>query len=108
MKGLECYAFERVEAGLKSYELEFDPAKRSQTLKHRGLDFLDCNAVFLDRHLQFEDDRLDYGELRLLVFGWLDNRRVVIVWTPRSQKRRIISMRYAHAEEFELYRGTLD
>ena len=90
------------------FVLEFDPAKLALTLEHRGLDFRDCVRVFEGPHLQLEDDRQDYGEPRLIVFGWLDRRRVVIVWTPRGAKRRIISMRYAHAEEFAHFADILD
>src|ERR1700674_5235937 len=31
--------------------------------------------------------------------GHLNGRCVVLVWTPRGEARRIISMRYAHADE---------
>ena len=37
-------------------------AKRESTLKTRGLDFADAEAVFAGLTLTFEDDRLDYGE----------------------------------------------
>lgn len=89
-------------------DLEFDPDKRAQTLLMRGLDFLDCPKVFAGPHWQIEDDRQDYGELRYILFGWLDGRRVAIVWTPRNGRRRIISMRYAHVEEFAAYHRSLD
>lgn len=89
-------------------EVEFDEAKRALTLRMRGLDFKDCPRVFAGPHLQYEDDREDYGEPRLIVFGWLNRRRVVIVWTPRGDKRRIISMRHAHAEEFANFADILD
>ena len=90
------------------FELDFDPAKRILTLVNRGLDFLDCDKVFSAPHLQLEDDRQDYGERHFIVFGWLDARRVVVAWPPRVNKRRIISMRYAHAEEFAPYERNLD
>lgn len=84
-------------------DVEFDPAKRALTLAKRGLDFCDCAQVFAGPHFQFEDDRQDYGESRMIVFGWLNTKRVVVVWTPRNGKHRIISMRYAHAEEFNRF-----
>lgn len=92
---------------MERFEIEFDEAKRIWTLNERGLDFLDSVQVFQGPYLQFDDNRKDYGEVRHLVFGWLDKRRVVLAWTQRDTRRRIISMRYAHEEEFEAYNGIL-
>jgi len=93
---------------LKKIEIEFDEAKRGKTLEERGLDFLDSIQVLQAPHLQFEDNRRDYGERRIQVFGWLNDRRIVLTWTPRGTKYRIISMRHAHEEEFEGFKGILD
>lgn len=89
-------------------KIEFDEGKRLWTLEHRGLDFADAPLVFAEAHFQIEDDRKDYGERRYRVFGQLHGRRVVIVWTPRGTKRRIIMMRHAHEEEFTAQRAGLD
>ena len=45
------------------------------------------------------DERRDYGEPRFVTVGWLRDRFVAVVWTPRDDGRRIISMRYGHADE---------
>jgi uncharacterized DUF497 family protein len=45
------------------------------------------------------DVRIQYGEDRFITAGHLAGRCVVLVWTPRGGARRIISMRYAHADE---------
>ncbi len=89
-------------------EIEFDEAKRFWTLETRGLDFLDAPLVFAGSHFEIEDDRKDYGEQRFRVFGELNGRRVVVVWTPRGTKRRIIMMRHAHEEEFITRKAGLD
>lgn len=96
-----------MEAKLDDIEIEFDEAKRTQTLIERGLDFLDAPKVFNGSHLQLVDDREDYGEVRFNVFGTLDDRRVALTWTPRGTRRRIISMRHYHDEELEDLRRTL-
>ena len=88
--------------------IEFDEAKRLKTLKERGLDFLDCSKLFAGDYLEYEDDRFDYGEMRYITFGSLNDRAVLIIWTPRGDNRRIISMRHMHDEEFEARRRTLD
>ncbi|MHB8310385.1 MAG: BrnT family toxin [Metallibacterium sp.] len=49
--------------------------------------------------LEYEDKRHDYGETRFISMGLLDARLVVLVWTPRGEARRIISMRYANERE---------
>jgi hypothetical protein len=80
-------------------DISFDPAKRAETLKQRGLDFADAGEVFTGRTITVRDARRDYGEDRFITAGHLAGRCVVLVWTPRDGARRIISMRYAHAQE---------
>jgi uncharacterized protein len=80
-------------------DISFDPGKRAETLKHRGLDFADAGMVFAGRTVTVQDERRAYGEDRFITAGHLDGRCVVLVWTPRGEARRIISMRYAHAHE---------
>ena len=85
----------------------WDETKRLKTLVERGLDFADAGAVFEDVHLTLEDERHAYGERRMITAGWMRGRFVVIVWTPRDGGRRIISMRYGHADEEAYYRAQL-
>ena len=47
--------------------------------------------------------RLDYGEDRFITIGKLDGRMVVVVWTRRSETRRIISLRKANEREKAAY-----
>ena len=84
-------------------EIEFDPDKREQTLTARGLDFARAAEVFAGRHFTAEDDREGYGEARFITVGTLDGRMVVMVWTPRGEARRIISMRKANEREQTRY-----
>ena len=79
--------------------ISYDPIKRRKTLDERGLDFEDAPAVFAGLTFEFEDTRQDYGEMRLICFGLLDNRMVVIVYTPRGTTRHIFSMRKANERE---------
>jgi uncharacterized DUF497 family protein len=80
-------------------DISFDPTKRANALKHRGLDFADAGVVFAGRTVTVQDERRAYGEDRFITAGHLGGRCVVLVWTPRGEARRIISMRYAHADE---------
>jgi uncharacterized DUF497 family protein len=81
----------------------FDPAKRLSTLQSRELDFAHAGEVFDGPHLTIEDDRNDYGETRYFTVGLLVGRMVVIVWTPRGDDQRVISMRRANDREQKAY-----
>ena len=87
--------------------IEYDPDKREETLKARGLDFEDAPKVFAETHVEVEDDRADYGEMRWIVFGKLNGSIVSLVWTPRGKARRIISMRKCNVREQKRYKARL-
>ena len=83
--------------------VELDAAKRDTTLEARGLDMARAGDVFTGATLTVEDDRQDYGEDRFITIGFLDERMVILVWTPRNGARRIISMRKGNEREQALY-----
>lgn len=89
-------------------EIEFDPKKRDKTLEERGLDFARAAEIFNGHHFTGEDGREDYSETRYITVGKLDDRMVVMTWTPRGEARRIISMRKANEREQSHYRSKLD
>ena len=84
-------------------KVEFDAAKRASTLELRGLDMARAGEVLDGDTLTIEDDRMDYGETRYITIGFLDERMVVLVWTPRGDVHRIISMRKANDREKAIY-----
>ncbi|AGH74053.1 MULTISPECIES: BrnT family toxin [Edwardsiella] len=89
-------------------KIEYDQNKREKTLLERGIDFARASEIFAGMHFTAEDCRQDYGEIRKITVGKLDARIVVMVWTPRGNGRRIISMRKANEREikrFEKYLG---
>lgn len=45
------------------------------------------------------DDRKDYGERRIVCYGLLHGRVVVIGYTPRGTARHVFSMRKANDRE---------
>ncbi len=83
--------------------IEFDEEKRAATLEARGLDMARAGEVFEGTTLTDEDDRRNYGEDRFITIGFLDERMVILVWTPRNDVYRIISMRKANEREKALY-----
>lgn len=79
--------------------ITYDPAKRDKTLSERGLDFEDAPMVFAGTTVEIVDDRKDYGERRVICYGLLHGRVVVIGYTPRGADRHVFSMRKANDRE---------
>jgi hypothetical protein len=79
----------------------FDPTKRARTLADRGLDFRDAAVVFAGTTVEIEDTRREYGERRIICFGLLSGRLVVVGYTPRGRARHVFSMRKANDREKE-------
>ena len=84
-------------------KIEYDTAKRDETLQLRGIDMADAPIVFFGQTLTEEDLRFDYGEKRFLTVGFLKGRMVLVAWTMRGDARRIISMRKANGREVVRY-----
>ena len=79
--------------------ITYDPAKREQTLAARGLDFEDAAVVFAGVTVEVEDTRQHYGEPRIICYGSLAGRIVVVGYTPRGEARHVFSMRKANSRE---------
>lgn len=77
----------------------FDPAKRVRTLDERGLDFEDAELVFAGLTIEIDDTRRNYGERRIICYGLLAGRIVVVGYTPRGSARHVFSMRKANDRE---------
>ena len=79
--------------------ITYDPDKRLQALSERGLDFEDAKYVFEGTNLEVEDSRKDYGEVRIICYGVLEGRMVVVGYAPRGADRHVFSMRKANERE---------
>jgi uncharacterized protein len=77
----------------------YDTEKRERTFRERGLAFVDAELVFAGPTLEVEDTRRDYGEVRIICFGMLAGRMVVVGYTPHGADRHVFSMRKANARE---------
>ena len=90
-------------AGYRIYNnlvrITYDPAKREQTLADRGLDFEDSVLVFAGVTVEVDDTRKNYGERRVICYGTLHGRVVLVGYTPRGAVRHIFSMRKANSRE---------
>ena len=79
--------------------ISYDPLKRERTLIERGLDFDDALSVFEGLTVEVEDVRKSYGERRIICYGLLAGRMIVVGYTPRGSVRHIFSMRKANDRE---------
>ena len=79
--------------------ITFDPVKREKALTERSLDFEDAEVVFEGMTLEVEDIRKEYGEVRIICYGLLAGRMVVIGYTQRGADRHVFSMRKANERE---------
>ena len=89
-------------------QVEFDFDKSDKTLTERGLYFAHAGAVFTGVNVTAEDARFDYGEPRLIAVGVLKGTMMVLVWTPRGEVCRIISMRKVNEREIAKFAQAVD
>jgi uncharacterized protein len=83
---------------------EFDPRKdRANVAKHR-IDFATAARIWEDYVFEHEDSRRDYGETRFIALGAVEGRAMVVVYTWRGSRRRLISARKANSDESKIYR----
>lgn len=88
--------------------IEWDSRKNKSNQEKHGFCFEDAGVVFCDEVFTFEDNRYDYGEKRYIAFGNLEGRAVIIAYTYRNDKIRIISMRKANEREKKTYQKRLE
>jgi uncharacterized protein len=67
------------------------------------LNFADASIVFAGPTITVQDTRRDYGEQRFQIVGFLADRMVMVVWTPRNEARHVISMRKCNDREKAIY-----
>ena len=85
---------------------EWDEDKNQVNIRKHGIDFRDAVRVFNKPTLDREDDREDYGEVRVNSIGDLDGRVVVnVTHTDRDETTRLISARAATLGEQDTYRA---
>lgn len=80
-------------------ELEWDEAKHERNLRERGIGFDAAALIFLGPTIEWEDDRKDYGEVRICAVGAVGDDVLTLVYTHRDGARRIISARVANRKE---------
>lgn len=91
-----------------SSNLSWDENKRQFTLNERGIDFADAEIVFSGPVFEFEDDRHDYGECRMICYGLLAGRLMLVGYVQRGHFRHIFSKRKANERETIRYGQRLE
>lgn len=89
-------------------KITFDQAKRDVAFQSRGIAFEDAELVFLGKTIEVEDTRKNYGEVRIICFGKLQDRMVVVGYTQRGDARHVFSMRKANQREQDSYGALLE
>ena len=84
-------------------EFEGDETKDGSNLNKHGLNFGDATEIFSSMRVTTVDNRKDYGEIRKITIGRIDNRICVVVYSERDETIRIISARKANARERRKY-----
>ena len=83
---------------------EWDDAKSTVNVAKHGVSFQLARRIFDGPVLTVRDDREDYGEVREISIGSIDNIAVLtVVHTYRQGKVRIISARPASERERRRY-----
>ncbi|MDE1903207.1 MAG: BrnT family toxin [Alphaproteobacteria bacterium] len=86
-------------------DFEWDRKKNARNIAERGIDFIWAAGIFLGPIIESVDARRDYGEVRWIAIGTADDIELVVVYTWRGTRRRIISARKAHDSERKRYRA---
>jgi uncharacterized protein len=88
----------------------WDPPKSERNARERALPFAIAMALFDGPTSEFDDQRQDDGERRIIAYGGVSGRVLVCVYTWRGDDndpvRWIISLRKANKGETNAYRTT--
>ena len=93
------------EIEIENYQFEWDDEKNIKNYKKHKIYFEDAAFVFLDddRIEDYDKDHID-EEDRIRVIGKVA-KVLVVIYTERGEKFRIISARYANKDDEEEYYG---
>ena len=78
---------------------DWDPRKDWENQRKHRVKFTDACCVFEDPFREEVEDDADHGELRWLVTGRVGVDILVVVFTERNGRERIVSARKAERQE---------
>jgi hypothetical protein len=88
--------------------ISFDPDKGKANIKKHGVSLAKAELMEWDEAFTWQDDRRDYGEVRLVALAPIDDRLYCCVYVERGVDKRIISLRKANNREKVLYASISD
>jgi uncharacterized protein len=89
---------------MEDEHFEWDDGKALENYVKHGVSFQAATRIFRDPFaIERVDDREDYGEERFAITGIVDGRVLVVVYTLRNGKMRLISARGAEPHERRQY-----
>lgn len=83
--------------------IEFDLAKDALNVANHGISLEKAEELLSGFTIEFEDDRFDYGETRIVAAGEIAGCIFVCVYTMRGENYRPISLRPAKRKERNAY-----
>lgn len=90
--------------GGQALEFEWDETKRQQVLEKHKIDLLHAALIF-DGPVVTRPDLRDYGEERFISTGMALGRCVVVVYTERAGKTRLISAWFGGRKDYGKYKA---
>ena len=87
-------------------KIEFDPAKNARNIAERGISFERAEEFEWETAIIIKDKRNDYKETRFRAMGMIGERLHAMVFTPRVDGIRVISLRKANRREERRYAET--
>ena len=88
--------------------ITFDPSKDQINIEKHGISLADAELAAWDEALTWQDDRKDYGEIRMVALAPMADRLYCCVYVEREEAKRIISLRKANQREFDHYAENID
>jgi uncharacterized protein len=87
----------------------WDPAKNLANIRRHAIAFADAARIFEGPTVEREDDRFDYGEIRVYAVGLVNGVEITVIYTDLDEdERRIISAWKAEPHERRYYWQNLE
>ena len=83
---------------MKHVKYVYDPTKDTANPAKHGVSLALAEVLFAGPQVSMTDDRFEYGEVRKVAFGLINDRLFVCVYA-REAERRVISLRKANIRE---------
>src|SRR6185503_18466217 len=86
---------------------EWEEARRQENMRQNGVDFVRAAQMFNNPVLEREDLNRFHGERRFVALGHVDDFYMVVMWSPRGKRRRLVSAWRADRDDEAIYGATV-